>query len=565
MTAAEGLRRAWQQGRGRHAAIAGAIASVTTFRLLPLQLPILTGAAVDVLGQRQASVYGATLPAASDTGLLWVALLLGVVALAQGVAGYLSRTRGSKVGAGVGVRLRLDTIDAWLHAPLSLHRGLTRAELHARTFVDVRTARRYVEAVLVGLPSLVLRTVYPVAILWWIHPGLAVVPIAALPLQWVIVRGLRGGITRAAGRVRRAKGRFQSRVRETLDGIESLRGLGAEAGRARELSSLALSLERRRHVAHGRQGLLTGGMWLVTAGTYAATWWVGGHLVLDGVLSIGALVTFTGFVRYTNLPLREIGRYSELLRRGVRAFDRLERLAAQRPGEDVSRAPVLQLREVEYHGTRGRVLGPVSLSFPRGSVTLLRGASGSGKSTLLAVVAGLLSPANGEVVRDEAAAAPPDAERCVLVSQQLAVFGGSVADNLRLAHPEASDAALEEACRQVGLSSLIEALPDGLATTVGPGGVPLSGGEQRRLAIARALTAGRGMLLLDEPCVDLDRDGAERLAAALARLGSRWTLVVADSSGTFLPHASQVVTLERGLAPSIQHVEPPPTSEVHHV
>lgn len=193
------------------------------------------------------------------------------------------------------------------------------------------------------------------------------------------------------------------------------------------------------------------------------------------------------------------------------------------------------------------ILSGVSLTVAPGERLALAGPSGVGKSTLAAVIQGHLVPRAGRVLVDGVdAAADPEAARArvSVVAQRTFLFLGTIADNLRVAAPDADDARLWRALEVAGLREEVEAMPDGLATAVGEHGSLLSGGQAQRVAIARAVLRDAPILLLDEPTSQVDLAGEAAILAALDRLArDRTVLVIAHRPGAILA-ADRVVGLD---------------------
>ncbi|MGC3873091.1 thiol reductant ABC exporter subunit CydD [Halomonas sp. GXIMD04776] len=189
---------------------------------------------------------------------------------------------------------------------------------------------------------------------------------------------------------------------------------------------------------------------------------------------------------------------------------------------------------------RGRVLGPVTLSIAPGECIALVGASGAGKSTLLQLLAGFVQAEQGCV---EITPSAPIA----WMDQRPWLIQGSLADNLRLAAPGASDAQLLEAVSSAGLGEFIATLPGGLETGLGERGVGLSGGQAQRLALARVFLSQAPLVLLDEPTASLDADSEAQVVIALKRLVAEGrTVVVATHHPALMALANRVLTLEHG-------------------
>jgi ATP-binding cassette subfamily C protein CydC len=201
-------------------------------------------------------------------------------------------------------------------------------------------------------------------------------------------------------------------------------------------------------------------------------------------------------------------------------------------------------------GGRRPLLDGVDLCLPEGSRTAILGESGVGKSTLLDLVVRSLDPVDGEIrlggvsLRDLAFAELR--ARIALVPQQPHVFAASLADNLRFARPQASDADLVAVLATVGLADWYERLPAGLATFLGADGARVSGGEIRRLAVARGLLRDARVLLLDEPTEGLDRDRAITLIETLEAATAGRTLVVVTHDATIAARMDRVLVLAGG-------------------
>ena len=202
------------------------------------------------------------------------------------------------------------------------------------------------------------------------------------------------------------------------------------------------------------------------------------------------------------------------------------------------------------------VLDGVSLRVEPGERLALVGPSGVGKSTLSAVLQGHLAPRSGSVWVDgrDVIADPAGArERIAVVEQRTFLFLGSIAENLRVAAPEADDGRLWQALELAGLREEVEAMPDGLATQVGEHGRLLSGGQAQRLSIARAALRDAPVLILDEPTSQVDLAGEAAILAALDRLArGRTVLLIAHRPGAILA-ADRV--LELGVRPEGERPE----------
>lgn len=199
----------------------------------------------------------------------------------------------------------------------------------------------------------------------------------------------------------------------------------------------------------------------------------------------------------------------------------------------------LEAVEVSY-ADRGVVLGPLDLSLRHGDVVAISGESGSGKSTLLALLAGFVGASHGEC-RHAAT------NQVAWLDQQPCLLQGTLADNLRLADPEATEEAMQAALTRAGLGRVLNALSQGLDTVLGERGVGLSGGQAQRLALARVYLSDAPLVLLDEPTARLDSVTEKAVIEALldwAKEGR--TLVVATHHPAVIASASRHLRVVNG-------------------
>lgn len=192
-------------------------------------------------------------------------------------------------------------------------------------------------------------------------------------------------------------------------------------------------------------------------------------------------------------------------------------------------------------------LGPLSLHINAGEHIAITGASGSGKSTLLNLLLGFVSANDGLLyLNGHPLSHGLPAGMITWVGQDTVILSGTLADNLRIAHPHANDCEFEDALGNADLLEWLHSLPDGLATRLGEGGQPLSGGQARRLSLARAFLHDAPLVLLDEPTASLDAESEARVITALKRLGENRTLLLLTHRPELLPLCQRLLRLDDG-------------------
>ncbi|BAV64258.1 thiol reductant ABC exporter subunit CydD [Sphingobium cloacae] len=246
------------------------------------------------------------------------------------------------------------------------------------------------------------------------------------------------------------------------------------------------------------------------------------------------------------LPMRRLAAAYHDKQVGEAAVERLAALA--RPSPSVSRSPIAGPPALRFDGVvidyGETAIGPFTLDVAAGTSLALRGSTGIGKSSLLHAVLGLAPIGKGRILvdgRDVADVALPG--HIGWAGQSVAFVPGTLADNIRLARPDADDAAVEAAALRAGLGPMIEARGQGLALPLDHQGSGLSGGERRRVGIARVLLKDAPLWLLDEPTADLDAGSAAGIASILASAAKGRTVIMATHSAELAAIADREMVL----------------------
>ncbi len=483
-------------------------------------------------------------------------VLLAVAAVAEGALTAVGLAAVGALSERGLAGLREDALDRALALPLSeVERGGT-GDLVARVVGDVD---QVAEAVRTALPQLVVSALYTgltvvgLAALDW---RLALAGLLAAPVQVVATRRYlrRSGPIFAAERA--AEGERGRHVHASVAGARTVRALGLGPAHLRRLArtsrrsaDLATATARERAIFFS----WLNGAELTGLGAVLVTGFV---LVRGGAITIGAA---TAAALYFHRLFDPVGTLLSLLDEAQSAWAALARVVGVStmplPAAPTSSArPVdtsVELKGVRFAYDGGPpVLVDVDLRIEPGEVVALVGASGAGKSTLARLVAGVHEPDAGSVRIGGVPVGELGPERLAgtvaLVSQEVHVFAGTLADDLRLAKPDATDAEVRAALDRVGAAPWVDALPQGIDTRVGEGGHALGPTEAQQLALARLVLADPAVAVLDEATAEAGSAGARRLeAAAAAAVAGRTTLVVAHRL-TQARDADRVVVLHEG-------------------
>ncbi|MDX3341796.1 ABC transporter ATP-binding protein [Streptomyces sp. ME02-6979.5a] len=492
-------------------------------------------------------------------------VLLVAVAAVQGLTTTIGLTRVARLGETVLARLRERFVERALNLPADRLERAGAGDLTARVTGDVARVAEAVRSALPEMARSVLAIVLTLGALALLDVRFLLAALLAVPVQLLTARWyVRRALTLYADQ-RIANGAQQQQLLETIGGAVTVRGHRLEArhtersaGRSRRAVDLTM---RSVNLVLGFYGRLHIAEYIGLAAVLIAGFW----LVRDGAVSIG---TATAAALYFHSLFGPVNAALVLLDDAQSAAAGLARLVgvtdlAEDPDPAAGKAdpdpcPVPHQRTApdtvpataavtahavgHAYGPGRPVLHEVSLTLEPGEHVALVGTSGAGKSTLARIVAGVQQPTSGTVT----APAGTGAAAVVLVTQEVHVFTGTLAEDLRLARPDATDADLRAALATVHALDWAEALPDGLGTVVGEGGHRLDPARAQQLALARLVLADPALAVLDEATAEAGSAGARVLErSAEAALAGRTALVVAHRL-TQAVAADRVVVLEAG-------------------
>jgi ATP-binding cassette, subfamily C, bacterial CydCD len=407
------------------------------------------------------------------------------------------------------------------------------------------------------LPQLLLAVIVPVTIIAvvagadWISAALIAVTVPLIP----VFMGLIGLTTRdrTAARMRSLQ-RLAGHFLDVVAGLPTLKVFGRAKAQARAIAEVT-DRYRTATLATLKLTFLSSLILELLATVSVALVAVAvGLRLLDADMSFRAALFVLVLAPEAYLPLRALGANYHASADGIRAAESVFDLLETPVGDGVggSTAPRdtsirISGLEVTYPGRRIPALHEADLAVEPGEIVALTGPSGCGKSTLLAVVLGLCRPGAGQVLLGgvDLCDLDLDAWRAHIgwVPQRPHLFARSVADNVRIGRPEATDAEVTAALEAAGLAPVVGRLPQGVRTVLGDGGTGLSTGERQRLALARAFVRDAPLLVLDEPTASLDAETEADVLDAVRRLTVGRTALVVAHRPALAALADRVVQL----------------------
>ncbi len=391
-------------------------------------------------------------------------------------------------------------------------------------------------------------------------PWLAGVALAAYLIVGVLVPYIAGKASRGLGeRERRDMGALNAFVLDQLRGIGETMQYGRSEGVLAGLDDKTAAAERSERTLRTRSAAVEGAtdaiIWLLDFAMMATAF----ALVLQGQLSVGAafVCSFAFFSSFG--PVMAVARLGTNLQQTVGAGGRVLDLLDEEPqtrdvtdGKDVAfTGATLDHVGFSYAGKAGApILSDVSAAFPEGSLTCVVGKSGSGKSTLLKLLMRFWDPTSGSVAISGCDARQVNTASLraneAYMTQDTVLFRGSIADNLRVVRPEATEGQIRAALTKASLDDFLARLPEGLDTQVGDLGDSLSGGERQRLGLARVFLHDAPLILLDEPTSALDALSEAAVMRAIAQGRQGKTVVLVSHRASTVSFADEVFRMESG-------------------
>jgi ATP-binding cassette subfamily B protein len=535
------------------------------------------------------------LPNADIRRLNLVALALFAIPLASGLIGVLGRYMSARAGEGIIFDLRQQMYEHLQRMAIRFFTQTKSGEIISRFNSDVVGAQNAITGTLPNIVTNVVTLVSTLVVMISIEWRLALLSVVVLPLFLLPARRVARVLRDIRRKAMEYNADMSSHVGETLSINGAL--LVKTFGRWRQEMDRFRSTNRSVRDMGVRQALI--GRWFFTglglAGALgvALVYWVGGHLVLRGAITIGTIVAFAAYLTRLYGPIQALTNVQVDFATSMVSFERVF-LYLDLPVEIQDRVDAVELREVQGRiefqdvsfsylegeeqklataangavrpggngtgaaeaevavpvPTRRWALRNVSFEVRPGQLVALVGRSGAGKTTITYLLPRLYDPTEGRICLDghdlRDVTLESLARQIGMVTQETYLFHDTVRANLLYARPSATQEELEAACRAANIHEFIANLPNGYDTLVGERGYRLSGGEKQRLAIARVILKDPRLLILDEATSHLDSQNEALIQAALEPLfAGRTSIVIAHRLSTILA-ADNILVFDEG-------------------
>jgi ATP-binding cassette subfamily B protein len=553
------LRRLWHYASGNRSQIVWASLWSVLNKAMDIAPPFLIGMAVDVVVNQEDSFlasFGIEDPRAQ---LIVITIITFVVWALESLFEYLHGVAWRNLAQTIQHDLRVDAFDHIEHLDLGYFEERSTGDLMAVLNDDINQLERFLDhganEVLQVLTSVVL-----IGLTFFIIAP-SVAWLAFLPIPLIIFGSVRfqRRIEPRYAAVREQAAAINSLLSNDLGGIATIKAFTAEE---REAARLSVESDEYRSANRAAIRLSSAFSPLIRIAIligFSATLLYGGLLVLDGALNVGLYSVMVFLTQRLLWPLTRLGETFDLYQRAMASTNRVMDVldTRSRLSDGTGPLPTDDVRgEVAFEDVTFAyevgfpVLRDVSIEIPAGSTTAFVGPTGSGKTTIVKLLLRFYDPATGAVRIDGIdvrTLRQKELRRSIaLVSQDVFLFHGTVAENIAYGKPEATPQEIIAAAIIAEAHEFIIELPGGYDTVVGERGQKLSGGQRQRISIARAVLTDSPILILDEATSAVDNETEAAIQRSLARIAHKRTTIVIAHRLSTIRHADRIYVVDRG-------------------
>ena len=487
----------------------------------------------------------------------WVLVGILMLVLIKGSFTYCNDYLMARVGHKLVLRVRNELYEKIIFAPLGVLRQQRTGDLMARATDDVRTWQNAVGSASNLMRAAVSIPIF-VSVLLYKSFKLTIFALLVLPLLAYLINRFGGRIHSTSAEIQAYGANISTQLKETLFGIKIIKSFTAEKS---ETTRFAATNKQQYRVVMRRirlSAMLPPLIELISAVGIASVFGLGCWQVIQGELSTGWFIGYNALIGLMFKPIKTIGQVNNMLQQSLASAERifyvLDFDQELRQTSDELKLPTarggVEFRNVTFSYDHEPVIKEISFGVEPGEVVALVGQSGAGKTTLLNLLLRFDDIDSGEILIDGYPIAEVTLDslrqQIGMVPQETILFDGNVIDNIAYGRPDATRDEIIAAAKQANADTFISKMPNGYETPIGESGVNLSGGEQQRLSIARAILKNPRILVLDEATSALDSESEALVRDSLANLmKERTTFVIAHRLST-VAHADQILVLNQG-------------------
>jgi ATP-binding cassette subfamily B protein len=553
------LRRLWQYASGYRGQIV--LASVWSFlnKAVDLAPPFLIGLAVDTVANEGDSLLGRLGIADPKAQILVIAVITFIVWALESLFEYLLGIGWRNLAQSIQHDLRVDTYDHMQQLDVEYFEDRPSGDLMAVLNDDVNQLERFLDIGANEVIQLVTTIVIIGLTFFMIAPSVAW--LAFLPFPVIVWGSLRfqKRIEPKYETVRDEAGAINSQLANSIGGITTIKAFTSESREVERIEEASDLYREANRDAIALSATFTPLIRIAILVGFTATLIWGGFLALDGQLNIGLYSVMIFLTQRLLWPLTRLGQTVDLYQRAMASTRRIFSVLDAKPtilDGDRSIATVSVARDITFYNVTFSydegypVLSDVSLRLEPAKTTAFVGSTGSGKTTIVKLLLRFYDPDAGSIRIDDTdirSLAQADLRQLMaLVSQDVFLFHGTVAENISYGRPNADMDTIVSAARTAEAHDFITSLPSGYDTIVGERGQKLSGGQRQRLSIARALLTESPILILDEATSAVDNETEAAIQRTFALIGHDRTMVVIAHRLSTIRYADVIYVIDSG-------------------
>ncbi|WP_303316020.1 ABC transporter ATP-binding protein [Flavivirga abyssicola] len=494
-----------------------------------------------------------------DDVLIFMVVLVICMFLLKNFFGYLAMYFITFLRNGVLKDIRNELFKKITHLPLSFFSDKRKGDTIARITTDVQEIQGSFLSILELIVKEPLMILFTIITMFLISSQLTLFVFIFIPVSGFIISRIGKSLKKHSDKVQTEQGHFLSIIEETLGGLKVIKGFNAEDIFGQKFKDSTLRFNKFSNRLLNRQNLASPTSEFLGILVIAILLWYGGQMVLnEKSLEAGLFIVYMGLAYNILTPAKAISKASYSVKKGNAAAERvLEILNTSSPIADKPNAKTktgfskaIKLNKVSFKYEDDLVLKEFTIEVPKGKSVALVGQSGSGKSTIANLVTRFYDITNGNITIDgeDIRDLTKHSLRNLigLVTQKSILFNDTIKNNLLIGKENATDEEIIEALKIANAWEFVKVLPKGINTNIGDSGDKVSGGQQQRLSIARAVLKNPPIMILDEATSALDTESERLVQVALENMMKNRTSIVIAHRLSTIQNADEIIVLNKG-------------------
>jgi len=480
-----------------------------------------------------------------------------VIAVVGAVSSYVEKYLTTSVGQWVSHDLRLLLYQRIQRLSLIEHGEARTGDLISRVTSDIDSVQDFINSALLGILVSLMTLAGMIGVMFYMSWRFTLIAFSVAPVLFAVVYFYTRRIKKASKALRKQESELMSGVAEVLTSIQVVQAFAREDYEDRRFTMESKQSVQAALQARSMKAKLAPIVDVIVAVGTCLVLGYGAHLILGGSLSTGELIVFLAYLGKTYKPMRELSKMTNVVSKAAVSYERIQEVLANesrvRDLPAASQAPPfggqIEFDRVSFsYGADIQILKNVSFRIEPGQVAAIVGPSGTGKTTIASLIPRFFDPQSGAVKLDgidvRQFTLKSLRDQISFVLQDTLLFRGTIWENIAYGRPDAPPEETVQAAELANAHDFIVNMPHGYGTMVGERGVTLSGGQRRRIAIARAIVRNSPILILDEPTSGLDAASERAVVEALDRLmKGRTTVIIAHHLDT-IRHADVIFVVK---------------------